>query len=327
MARVFIDGFEAGDLKLWDLVVGAWIVSGIAGMDGTYCLSCDAFGSYYAHKYLPAAPEYYLAFRYRGSSAQYASSMCYFFNGTTQLARLRRNPTSGFLEIRRGTGSGTLLATGAIAVNVGTPVLIEVHYKPHNTEGVFQVKVGGILDIDFTGDTTDGATAIDGIRVGGDGTYYSSCWFDNVVIDNAAWPGNTKIQAIKPAGAGNSTQWTPSAGDNYACVDEVPPSESDFIVTNTLDHLDLYAAGDLAGTIGSVKCVQLQALAKAEGSPTPHNLQLAVRTNGADYFSGDKAVPSSSTPLSNLWEANPATAAPWQEAEVNAMEIGVKAVA
>ena len=26
MARVFIDGFEAGDLKLWDLVVGAWIV-------------------------------------------------------------------------------------------------------------------------------------------------------------------------------------------------------------------------------------------------------------------------------------------------------------
>jgi len=327
MARVFIDGFEAGDLKLWDLVVGAYLSSGVSGMDGTYCLNCDAFGNYYAHKYLPAAPEYYLAFRYRGSSAQYASSMCYFFNGTTQLARLRRNPSSGLLEIRRGTSYGTLLATGAIAVNVGTPVLIEVHYKPHNTEGVFQVKVGGILDIDFTGDTTDGADTIDGIRVGGDSGYYSSCWFDNVVVDDAAWPGNTKIQAIKPAGVGNSTQWTPSAGNNYACVDEVPPSESDFIVTNTLDHLDLYAAGDLVGTIGSVKCLQLQALAKAEGSPTPHNLQLAVRTNGADYFSGDRAVPSSSTQLSSLWEANPATAAPWQEVEVNAMEIGVKAVA
>jgi len=326
MARVFIDGFEAGDLKLWNLVVGAYLSSGVAGMDGTYCLNCDGFGDYYAHKYLAAAPEYYLAFRYRGSSAQYASSMCYFFNGTTQLARLRRNPSSGFLEIRRGTSYGTLLATGAIAVNVGTPVLIEVHYKPHNTEGIFQVKVGGILDIDFTGDTTDGATAIDAIRLGGDGGYYSSCWFDNVVIDNAAWPGNTRIQAIKPTGAGNSTQWTPSAGANYQCVDEVPPSESDFVSTNTIGQLDLYAAGDLAGTIGSVKCVQLQALAKAEGSPSPHNLQLAVRTNGADYFSGDKAVPSSSTQLSNLWEANPATAAPWQEAEVNAMEIGMKAV-
>jgi hypothetical protein len=327
MARVFLDGFEAGDLKLWNLVVGAYLSSGVAGMDGTYCLNCDGFGDYYAHKYLAAASEYYLAFRYRGSSAQYASSMCYFFNGTTQLARLRRNPSSGFLEIRRGTGYGTVLATGAIAVNVGTPVLIEVHYKPHNTEGVFQVKVGGILDIDFTGDTTDGATAIDAIRLGGDSGYYSSCWFDNVVIDNAAWPGNTKIQAIKPTGAGNSTQWTPSAGGNYQCVDEVPPSESDFVSTNTIGHLDLYAAGDLVGTIGSVKCVQVQALAKAEGSPSPHNLQLAVRTNGADYFSDDKAVPSSSTQLSSLWEANPATSAPWQEAEVNAMEIGAKAVA
>jgi hypothetical protein len=276
MARVFIDGFEAGDLKLWDLVVGAWISTGIAGMDGTYCLSCDSFGDYYAHKYLPAAPEYYLAFRYRGSAASYASSICYFFNGTTQLARLRRNPSSGFLEIRRCTGYGTVLATGSIAVNVGTPVLIEVHYKPHNTEGVFQVKVGGILDIDFTGDTTDGATAIDAIRLGGDGGYYASCWFDNVVVDNAAWPGNTKIQGIKPTGAGNSTQWTSSVGDNYACVDEVPPSESDFITTNTIGHLDLYAAGDLADAIGSIKCIQVQALAKAEGSPSPHNLQLAV---------------------------------------------------
>ena len=84
MARVFIDGFESGKTDLWDLVVGASIASGIAGMDGNYCLSCDAFGDYYAHKYVPAAAEYYLAFRYRGSAASYAGSMCYFFNGATQ---------------------------------------------------------------------------------------------------------------------------------------------------------------------------------------------------------------------------------------------------
>jgi len=58
--------------------------------------------------------------------------------------------------------------------------------------------VGGVLDITSTANTTDDATAIDGIRVGGDGGYYSSCWFDNVVLDNAAWPGDTLIQAIRP---------------------------------------------------------------------------------------------------------------------------------
>ena len=203
---------ESGKTDLWDLVVGAWIVTGIAGMDGTYCLSCDSFGDYYAHKYVPAAPEYYLSFRYRGSNASYASSMCYFFNGSTQLARVRRNPATGFIEIRRGTGYGTLLATGTIPVNVGTPILIEVHYKPHDTAGVFQVRVGGVLDINFNSDTTDDATAIDGIRVGGDGGYYSSCWFDNVVLDNAAWPGDTLIQAIRPTAPGALTEWDPSAG-------------------------------------------------------------------------------------------------------------------
>ena len=214
MARVFIDGFESGKTELWDLVVGAWIVTGIAGMDGTYCLSCDSFGDYYAHKY-------YLAFRYRGDAASYASSMCYFFNGATQLARVRRNPTTGFLEVRRGTGSGTLLATGTIAVNVGTPILIEVHYKPHDTAGVFQVRVGGVLDINFNGDTTDG------IRVGGDGGYYSSCWFDNVVLDNAAWPGDTRIQAIRPSAPGALTEWDTTVGANWDCVEEIPYFDTD----------------------------------------------------------------------------------------------------
>ena len=328
MARGFIDGFEAGDLKLWNLVVGAYLSSGVAGMDGTYCLNCDGFGDYYTHKYLAVAPEYYLAFRYRGSAASYASSMCYFFNGTTQLARLRRNPSSGFLEIRRGTSYGTLLASGAIAVNVGTPVLIEVHYKPHNTEGIFQVKVGGILDIDFTGDTTDGATAIDAIRLGGDGGYYSSCWFDNVVVDNAAWPGNTKIMAIVPTGAGASTQWAPSAGSNFQCVDEIPADETDFVSTNTIGHLDTYAAADLTGSIENVKCVQVQALAVKEGAPTPLNLQLAVKSGATTYLSADKAIPATtSTALAALWEADPATEAPWEITAVNDAEIGMKAVA
>ena len=328
MARVFIDGFESGKTDLWDLVVGAWIVTGIAGMDGTYCLSCDSFGDYYAHKYVPAAPEYYLAFRYRGSNASYASSMCYFFNGATQLARVRRNPATGLIEIRRGTGYGTLLATGTIAVNVGTPILIEVHYKPHDTAGVFQVRVGGVLDINFNGDTTDGATAIDGIRVGGDGGYYSSCWFDNVVLDNAAWPGDTLIQAIRPTAPGALTEWDPSAGANWDCVEEIPYSDTDYVSTNVTGKTDLYEVTDLVGSIHSVKCVQVAARSIKEGSPTPQNLQLACRSGGANYFGENVPVPAvNPKPLTKLWETNPATGQPWTKDEVNSVQIGMKAVA
>jgi len=148
--------------------------------------------------------------------------------------------------------------------------------------------------------------------------------FDNVVIDNTSWPGKTNIQAIRPTGAGNSTQWTPSAGNNWDCVDEVPASDADNVVTNANDQVDFYAAGNLVGAIDSVVCVQVQARAVKEGAPTPQNLALGVRTGGADYFSSDKAVPTAAKSLFNLWAQNPNTAALWTKTDVDGAEIGIK---
>jgi len=232
------------------------------------------------------------------------------------------------LSAYRGSDN-VLLGTTANSFPDATTYFIEVRFKSHNVSGVFQLKINGILVIDFSGNTSGVTLPITSFKLGdhGVGNGYASCYVDNIIVDNAAWPGNTKIQALVPIGAGNSTQWTPSAGANDECVDEIPGSETDYIFTNTADHLDLYAAGDLAGDVGAINCVQVQALTRFEGSPTPTNLQLAVRTNSTDYVSDDKPVPSSSVQLYNIWETNPDTEAAWAEAEVNALEIGVKAVA
>ena len=130
--------------------------------------------------------------------------------------------------------------------------------------------------------------------------------FDNVVIDDAAWPGKTNIQAIRPdRSRGNSTQWTPSAGANWDCVDEVPASDADNVVTNANDQVDLYAAGNLVGTIDSVVCVQVQARAVKEGVATPQNLALGVRTGATDYFSSDKIIPTAAKSRLQLVDAEP----------------------
>ena len=147
--------------------------------------------------------------------------MCYFFNGTTQLARLRRNPSSGFLEIRRGTGYGTVLATGAIAVNVGTPVLIEVHYKPHNTEGIFQVKGGASWT-----STLPAIPPTAPLRLTPSGWAGTAATMPPAGSTTSCWitpPGRAtpRSRASNPPGL-DFTQWTPSVGGNYACVDEVP---------------------------------------------------------------------------------------------------------
>ena len=329
MARIFIDGFEAGDLKLWD-TVGNDAAIAAGGMDGSYCLNLNTISiSYlaYVEKIVPSAAEYYVAFTHKGGTAypDYIRAILSFYNGTTLLGRITRNITSGFLEVRRGD---TVIATGGVYVSKTATTLIEVRYKPHS-DGVFQVRVNGVLDITFSGNTTSGFVTIDRIRFGSissDG--WPNCWIDNVVIDNAAWPGNTKIQGLVVNGAGAANEWAPSGDLNYQCVDEKPVSFDDFVSTNTIGHKDTYGIGALTGSIESIKAVQVQATAVKEGNPTPANLQLATRVGGADYFGGDNAIPTAAKAVSKLWELNPALiATAWDEDAVNAIEIGMKAVA
>jgi len=337
VARLFIDGFEAGDYNLWNTVnVPAAISVTTSGSpaSGSYHVSITSSSNYpYLEKNLGSTKtELYVKFRYKPySQHSYNKHLLTFRDGAgTVIASLARNTTSYKLEARRGGNAGTLLATGTAALQLDTYYLIEVRYKPLDSGGVFQVKVDGILDIDYSGDTTNGNQNVQYVRIGSSAEtgVYCYAYFDDVVIDDANWIGNSRIQGIRPNGAGNSTQWDPSAGNNWDCVDEVPLSDTDYVSTNVTDEIDLYALGNLAGSVGSVKCIQVQARAAYEGTPIPTKQQLAVRTNSNNYFSSSQSPPSAfGMPIRNIWETNPNTSAAWTESEINALEAGIKAVA
>src|SRR3990172_7953604 len=135
-------------------------------------------------------------------------------------------------------------------------------------------------------------------------------YYDDIVFDDAAYPGNTKIAGLIPNGAGFSSQWDPSAGLNYQCVDELPPSDADFVSTNVVNEVDTYALSDLPSEAATIKCVQVHCRARKEGSATPQNINLAVRTTGGDAYSADQALESSFKPHINHWENNPGTSSP-----------------
>ena len=326
MARVFIDGFESGEHDMWDAEGNATVASSVGkDMDGDYCLDI-ANTSEYLSKTVTGAAEMYFAFLYRHISASYGKQVLGLYNGSNTALNVNCLITSGLVTVRRGT---TLLDTGSKVLAANTTYLIEVYAKIADSGGRFVVKVDGETDIDFTGDTLESTyTQFDNVRLGYHGaSYFGAAYFDNFIMDNSAWIGDTKIQAIVPTGAGNSTNWTPSAGNNYACVDEIPPSDADYVSTNSNDVVDTYAAGNLAGDVQSVKCVQIQSRARTDGAPTPKNLKLVARVNGTDYLSGDNAVSVAEKGLYNLWELNPDDSASWEVSDVNAMEIGKRSAA
>jgi hypothetical protein len=156
----------------------------------------------------------------------------------------------------------------------------------------------------------------------------SNIYWDDIILDDANWIGPTSIQGLVPTGAGATTGFTPSTGANYAAVDEVPASDADYVYTNTPNVVDTYALGNLTGTINSVKAVQVQARCMQEGSPAVPKVQLVTRPASTDRVSASKSV-QTFVPKSvfNIWELNPEDSAAWEQADVDGMEIGIKAVA
>lgn len=327
MSRIFIDGFEAASHDMWDAESNATVVSSAGfDMDGDYCLDLNSSAEY-LQKNITADDEMYFAFLYRPTDLTMAEGIISLWNGGTRLIWVGRM-NGGTLNVY--TGAFTILVEGTKTFSVDTTYLIEFHIKIADSGGRAEVKVDGIQDIDFTGDTKpDANTQFDKVRLGHIGTTaaYSYAYFDNFIMDDAAWIGDSNIQAIVPTAGGNSTGWTPSAGSNFACVDEIPPSDTDYVSINANDVSDTYVTGDLTGSIDNIKCIQIQARARLEGAPTPTNLKLVVRCGATDYLSGDKAVPAAESGLYNLWATDPSDAAVWTESDVNAIEIGVKSAA
>jgi hypothetical protein len=335
MARLWWDGFEYGsDTPLAQIYPSAGMTVEVAPYSGSYCVK-GTTGVSLTRTLTSAKAELYVKFHFVPASVVITSAVVGFYKGSTCIGWLRQ--VNRDLELYCGTGTGTLLGTAvnALLVTAGSWNLIEVRWKVGNDpDGIAQVRVNEALVIDEPhGDTQPGADAnMDGVRLGtaGGTNNYNNAKWDDFIIDDANWVGNKRVAKISPTGAGTTTQWDPSTGANWSCVDEVPYSDTDFISTNVSDEIDTYACSDLPVTATAAKGLMIVARVVEEGTATPQNVQLAVRSDGTNYFGASQAPPSGSAVfIYELWPDDPAEVAgtDWTVARVNAVEIGIKAVA
>ena len=246
-------------------------------------------------------------------------------DGTIVCTVLRN--TTGYVEIRLGTYNGTLLDTGDIILLKESVYLIEIYYKPANSGGVCTVKINGVTDATYSGDTTAGLENVQTLVYGKNGASVRQTYIDDIIVSDTTWLGNVYITGLVPKSAGDSTTWDPSTGSNYTCVDEVPASDTDYISTNTADETDLYNIDSLTGTIGSVLAVELCIRAAYEGTPTPTKIKHAVKIGGTEYYGSDISPTLSFLDYFYLWDQNPNTSDDWSNTNITDLQIGVKSVA
>lgn len=331
MARVFIDGLEDSDplLGLWENTnlnsTDTRQPASSYEMDGNYCFFFYG-GPFWAQKNLSAAGEYYFSFWLRPLASN-SERIIKVLSGSTVLCALYRTSNSdGYFKAYRGDGS-TLLATSTTKVEIDITYQVRVYIKIDDVAGRFKVIQGDTTVIDYTGDTKPGTeTTIDSFVVGAVSGQPNFA-MDNVIVDDSEMPPEKSyIQAIVPNGAGSSTQWDPSTGSNYQCVDETPYSDADYVSTNTIDEIDTYTLGDLTGAIGGVNCIQVQTRIAKEGTPTPTKVSAVVRTGSTNYAGTAQTPDILFGTVTEIWGQNPNTSTAWTESDINGLEAGVKAV-
>jgi hypothetical protein len=325
MARVFIDGFESGGLDLWDTKSGVTTINGTTKYTGNYAFHITGAGTSFVEKNIPSNATYYFAKKFYLNQTGTGAIISAREGGTVHVNLVSLYSGGSFyISARR---ANTQVASTGYIISPYVWYFLETYIYVHDSEGRIVVKLTGNTVIDFTGDTRNAGTGtIDNFRLGYDAYNQSLNWLvDDLVVDDSNWIGDTRIVGLSPGGAGNSTQWDPSAGSNYACVDEVPASDADYVSTNVNDEIDTYSLADLSISPYSIKSVQVMARARKEGASTPQNIALVARTGGTDYPGADQALSTAFMGHAKLWEQNPNTAVAWTESDVNGLEAGVKA--
>ncbi|MFA6690740.1 MAG: hypothetical protein WCR98_02035 [Saccharofermentanales bacterium] len=250
-------------------------------------------------------------------------------SGTTILGGLTINSDSLGYKVWTGD-KATQIGSISAGYQQSNFILFELRVKLDDAVGVIQIKINGSQVFDFSGDTKSGTeTTIDNVLFSNSAVYSPGSYFywDDIIICDTfgpymnSWPGGAKIEALRPTGAGAYSQWTPSSENNWECVDETPPSMTDYIESVTTGHKDSYVMEDIIADAISVKAVVSRYWGGGGGQ-----IKSLLRIGSTDYVGSAIDVPISFSYADEIRYISPATSNPFTKSELNGLESGIEKV-
>lgn len=326
MALIFMDGFDASDTSL------KWNGGSFSGFTSTTRFNSgkaiDIAQGGSIQKKIAATSQIYVGYAYyQVVSGSSGGVVLQGDNGTT--SHITVDITSTQVELRSGN-NGSVIASAAFNFVTATWNYIEVMATVAASGGNCQVRLNGVLMINFTGNTMNGGTntTTDAISLVSNGGFANHGYFDDLYAcdtsgtANNNFLGDVRVQTLVPNGVGSSTQFSPTgSANNWSNVNDLPDSTSTYNSSATVGNRDTYAMGDVLGSTGTVFGIQdnIHAFKTDSGSA---NIKPALKSGASLVYDTTLIL----TP-SNIWEAaihetDPNTGLAWTPAGVNAVEFG-----
>jgi len=241
----------------------------------------------------------------------------------------------GSLTAWRGNQAASLGSTAASVFAASAWQYVEVQTTIDGSAGVVTIKINGSQVLALTsqntkqsGNASANSVAFFAVQHGTSSNY---TYLDDIYVLDSSGSNNTTflnqpiVEAITPSGAGNSTQWSPDSGSNYARVNETPEDgDTSYVTDSTSGHLDEYAYSDLSRIAGAIYGVQINTVGRLTDASS-FSVIPVVRSSSSDYTQSTWAL--SGTSYANnpqIVEQDPATSAAWTASGVNAAQFGLQ---
>jgi hypothetical protein len=238
--------------------------------------------------------------------------------------------TDGTLSLRR---NGTVIATGTTVLATGTWHYIELKVLiASGATGSYELRIDGNVELGPTSSVqTSSAANVTYLRLNNtsSGAGGSNWTADDLVVQDWSvagvdFLGDVRVAALVPTGAGNYTQFSPSAGSNYQNVDDATPDgDTTYNSDATVGDKDSFVMDNLP-TNGTPYIVQsfLQARKDDAGARTARQF---LRISGSDYEGTTKTLSDShqGPTFVDIWNSDPSGGA-WNQTKVDGLEAGYK---
>lgn len=334
MSLLFMDGFDTGDaLSRWVPVgTGAMALDPNTRYGAGYAATIGSSALALQMGFTPSAKVFVgVACKWTSMPAVNTTLMTFYGDGgvTNHINIVQQS--SGVLQILRG-GSTVLAASAAGVTLVNTWYYLEVAVTIADAGGTVEVRLNNVVVASFTGDTKNVGTStnIDMVKVdlGISGRQLTDDLYicNTVGSTNNTFLGEVQIQTLLPSGAGSQADLaTVGSPANWENVDEVPPSLADYNYSGTPGARDLYALPDVIGGTTAILAAQVVLTARKTG--TAARSAKTLLKSGASVVAGSAGSLSfSPTSVRTIYDTNPITVAPWDVADIAALEAGVEVV-
>lgn len=241
--------------------------------------------------------------------------------------------TSGTILAHRGDFV-TLLGTSSAGVSIGSFFYVEFKVAIHDSTGTVHVRINGTEVLALTGQDTK-ATATAGwasVEIGAFADAFNGPFaIDDLYIADGSGSANNdflgpiRVKTIFPDGAGNSTDFTPSAGLNYQNVDEASTDgDTTYNSEGTAGDHDTYTFGAV-GVTGTVRGIQTNLMVRSDGAGS-ETIRPKIRIGLTDYSGTTVGITTSYTDSREVFQVSPATSTTWTVTEIDGAEFGIELV-